>query len=96
MMKPLLMSLTLSLCFSACGGFGAANVASCKALYSSLSCGSVNLSSNAVACDAYDSTVCDVSGYFDCVRSHYVCTNGQFDSAKMGTLSECSAKAVCK
>ncbi len=93
----LVLSLFLSvISFSSCGSPGPANVAACKSLYTSLKCGTVDLSSSASACESYANTTCDISAYFACLQSHYVCTNGQFDTAKQSTIGECASQAVCK
>lgn len=93
----LVLSLFLSvISFSSCGSPGPANVAACKSFYASLKCGTADLSTSALSCDNYANTTCDISAYFTCLQGHYVCTNGQFDSEKIGTIGECSSQAVCK
>jgi hypothetical protein len=48
-------------------------------------------------CDSYANTACDVSAYFDCATSHYVCNNGTYDQAKLASFSaDCAAKATCQ
>ena len=91
-----LTSLLSALSFSACGGAGANDVAACKSFYASLKCGTTDLTSTASSCDSYANTTCDISAYFTCLQSHYVCTNGSYESTKVKTSGECSAKAVCQ
>ena len=93
----LLASLLSVLSFSSCGASaGANNVAACKTFYTALKCGTTDLSGSTSTCDSYANTTCDISGYFACLQTHYVCSNGMYDSAKQSTIGECAAKAVCK
>jgi hypothetical protein len=86
--------LTVALAFLSCGA-GPDNVAACKRYASALKCGSMDLSSS-VNCSQFDNTTCDISSYFDCSASYFVCKNGMFDSARFATASQCASKAVCK
>ena len=93
----LLASLVSVLSFSSCGGnVGADNVAACKTFYTALKCGTNDLSSGASVCESYKNTTCDISLYFACLQTHYVCSNGMYDSAKQSTIGECTSKATCK
>ena len=75
------------------GGGGADNVTACQSFVKSVSCaGSLASSFN---CDAYASTSCDISSYFDCLSTKYVCVGGQLDSSKLSTASECTSLASC-
>ena len=41
-------------------------------------------------CDGYkNSTTCDVSEYFDCVSSHYVCKDGALDTTELAKNADC-------
>jgi hypothetical protein len=87
---------------SACGGtertaasVGAANVEACEDLVASLRCGNVDVRGQ-IPCNQYASTTCDISEYFDCLATKYVCRNGTWDTAKLATASQCADKAVCR
>ena len=76
---------------------GANNVSSCKAYVKASTCGTTT-AFPASTCDGYANTTCDISAYFDCAKSHYVCLDGgTYDSSKLSTFSaDCAAKATCK
>ncbi len=77
-------------------GCGPDNVSACKKFMESTKCGTVDISSS-FNCDAYKNTTCDIAPYFTCASEHYVCKDGQFDSAKLATFSaDCLPKATCK
>jgi hypothetical protein len=80
-----------------CGGGGGAadNVAACKSFVEKVKCGTVDISSQ-VNCDAYSATTCDISDYFDCLATKYVCVDGSYDQTKLATLGDCTSKATCK
>lgn len=78
-----------------CGGAGPANVAACKSLISKLQCGSTAAPLTAATCDGYINTVCDYAPYFRCLEGAYVCTNGQYDSAKLSTVGSCTIPVSC-
>lgn len=71
------------------------NVGACKKFASALKCGTTDLSAS-YNCDSYKQTSCDIAKYFDCLTGHLVCTNGAFDTAKLGTISECANLVTCK
>jgi hypothetical protein len=75
-------------------GGGADNASSCKHFLDQVSCGSISLAGQ-FNCDAFASQACDLSSYFDCLSSHYVCVNSSYDPAKLSGASECAPKAVC-
>ncbi len=89
------LTVTALLVLSACGSAGANNVSSCKAFYSTLKCGSTDLTGQTSSCAAYGNTNCDISAYFDCWSTHYVCSNGSYDMAALQTAGQCSTKATC-
>ncbi len=94
-MKKLLALSAVAFSLFACGP-GPSNVAACKKFLMSASCGSVDVTSS-FNCDSFKDTTCDVSEYFNCASSHYVCTNGMYDTAKLSSFStDCASKAVCK
>ena len=71
------------------------NVAACKKWIDSVKCGSIDVS-QMVSCDLYKNTACDISGYFSCLSTKYVCKNGQYDLTKLATVGDCASKATCK
>jgi hypothetical protein len=79
-----------------CGGSGGKtdNVAACNAFVAKVKCGDVDISSQ-VDCDLYANTACDISDYFDCLETKYVCVNGAYDESKLATISDCTSKATC-
>ena len=92
-MKKRLLPFFAALGLAACGGPD--NVATCKSFVQSAKCGSVDISTQ-VNCDAYANTSCDISGYFDCLKTKYVCTsNGTYDTTKLATVGDCTAQATC-
>ena len=95
-MKKLLCLAALAVAVVGCGSPGANNVAACKRFVTAANCGSMNISAT-FPCDSYANTACDVSAYFDCATSHYVCNNGTYDQAKLASFSaDCAAKATCQ
>jgi hypothetical protein len=95
--------LILSACESPsrCGGGGGGggglsydNVGACNRFIQKVKCGTVDISAQ-VNCQLYASTACDISSYFDCLSSKYVCKNGMYDPLKLSTASECANKATC-
>ncbi|MBX7113079.1 MAG: hypothetical protein K1X64_02005 [Myxococcaceae bacterium] len=95
-MKKLFVLAALVVTAVGCGSAGANNVEACKRFLTASKCGSVDISSS-FSCDSYANTSCDISSYFDCASSHYVCSNGQYDSAKIQSFAaDCAAKATCK
>lgn len=93
MKKSLFTGALIALALSACGG--ADNVAACKRWKEAVKCGTSS-AVDAINCEAYANTTCDISDYFDCLSTAYVCMNGQYDSSKLGNASACASKAVCK
>jgi hypothetical protein len=79
-----------------CGGSSGKvdNVAACNAFVEKVKCGSVDISSQ-VDCSLYANTACDISDYFDCLETKYVCVNGTYDETKLATISDCTSKATC-
>lgn len=95
-MKKFLALAVVCLAVVGCGGAGANNVAACKKFVTAVKCGSVDISTT-FSCDSYANTTCDISAYFDCATSHYTCTNGMYDQAKLSSFTaDCTSKAVCK
>jgi len=93
-MKKLVLSFLCLAAVAGCGGNSFDNVGACKSFVQKVKCGSVDISGT-VNCDAYANTNCDISEYFDCLSTKYVCVNGMYDTSKMLTLSECASKATC-
>ncbi|MGA9524006.1 MAG: hypothetical protein WBV82_21270 [Myxococcaceae bacterium] len=94
-MKTIRVGLLTALALTtlACGGPD--NVGACKRFLESTKCGSVDISET-FNCEVYQNTTCDLSPYFDCAASHYVCQNGQYDQSKLSTFgTDCAAKATC-
>ena len=77
-----------------CGGTD--NVASCNKWKTAVACGTASSTLDAINCDAYANTTCDISAYFDCLSTAYVCVNGQYDTTKLGNVSACASKATCQ
>ena len=75
-------------------GCGTDNVGACNRWKEKVKCGTLNV--DAVNCDLYKNTTCDISEYFDCLSGAYVCTNGQYDMSKMQNATACASKAVCQ
>ncbi len=73
----------------ACGGPD--NVAACEEWVDSMSCGTTNFAA-AANCEAFESTTCDISEYFECLSSHTTCTDGTPD---MSGWAQCVSKASC-
>ncbi len=97
-MNKLVLSFLSLLVVAGCGGGGSSstdNVAACKAFLTKVKCGTVDISSQ-VDCDAYANTACDISDYFDCLSTKYVCVDGSYDETKLATLSDCASKATCQ
>lgn len=95
-MKKLLCLAALAVVAVGCGSPGANNVAACKRFVAAADCGGASISAT-FPCDSYANTACDISAYFDCAASHYVCSNGTYDQAKLQSFSsDCAAKAVCR
>ena len=98
-MNKLVLSFLSLLTVTAMGGCGGGsdktdNVAACKAFVAKVKCGDVDISTQ-VDCDLYANTTCDISDYFDCLETKYVCVNGAYDESKLATISDCTAKASC-
>lgn len=91
-MRKTLVGILFALSAAACGGVD--NVGSCRNFVEKVKCGSVDISSQ-VNCDAYANTTCDISDYFDCLSTKYVCVDGMYDTSKLSTAGECAAKATC-
>ncbi|MBL9008397.1 MAG: hypothetical protein JNJ46_29320 [Myxococcales bacterium] len=91
-MAALLFVPALSLL--ACGGPD--NVKACNDWKAAAKCGTSTAALDAVSCDAYKNTSCDISEYFKCLTPLYVCTGGMYDTAKLAMASTCASKAVCK
>ncbi len=90
-----LAALTVVSTLSACGG--ADNVGACNRWKTAVACGSTsNAAISAINCEAYSATTCDISAYFDCLSTAYVCKDGQYDSTKLANASTCASKAVCQ
>lgn len=95
MKKVLLFAAVSASLLSACGG--ADNVAACNTWKEKVKCGSSSATlDSAINCSAYANTACDISDYFDCLSTAYVCQNGMYDSTKLANASSCASKAVCK
>jgi hypothetical protein len=97
-MKNTIAATLLALALASCGvgSAGSNNVSACKNFLASAKCGTYDVSA-AFNCDAYANSACDVSAYFDCAATHYVCSNGMYDQTKLDSFSaDCAAKAVCK
>jgi hypothetical protein len=77
-------------------GCGADNVGACKKWKTAAACGSNTTTLDAINCDSYANTTCDISEYFNCMSTAYVCTNGTYDTAKLANAANCASKAVCK
>lgn len=95
MKKSLLGAVAaVSVLFSACG---TDNVGACNRWKEAVKCGTSSaVIDSAVNCDLYKETKCDISEYFDCLSTAYVCTNGTYDPTKLANISSCASKAVCK
>jgi hypothetical protein len=93
-MNKLVLSFLCLFAAAGCGGSDHDNVAACKDFIQKVKCGTVDIS-NQVNCDSYANTTCDISPYFDCLSTKYVCVNGSYDTSKLATLSECARKAQC-
>jgi hypothetical protein len=93
-MNKLVLSFLCLVAAAGCGGPSFDNVESCKTFVQKVKCGSVDISAQ-VNCDTYANTNCDISDYFDCLSTKYVCVNGAYDNSKLATLSECATKATC-
>lgn len=91
-MRRLLLAIlpVIALGLSACG---ADNVKSCNDWKAKVACGSV--SPDAINCEAYANSTCDISDYFDCLADAYVCENGSYNTEKLQTASACASKATC-
>jgi hypothetical protein len=93
------LSLTLAalgaLTLAACGA--ADNVGACNRFKSAAACGTSAASVLAAySCDGYANLTCDISDYFDCLSTAYVCVNGQYDGTKAQNAAGCASKAICK
>jgi hypothetical protein len=94
-MKKRILMTCAALSLAACGGND--NVGACKRWKTSIACGTAaNAAIDAINCDAYATTSCDISAYFDCLSTAYVCTNGQYDPSKLANASTCVSKATCR
>jgi hypothetical protein len=71
------------------------NVAACEDFVKKVKCGSIDIT-NQVDCSTYGATTCDISEYFNCLSTKYVCSNGMYDTTKLASAGECAAKAVCR
>ena len=91
-MKSALLTIAAVFSLAACGGVD--NVGACERWKTAVKCGSANV--DAISCSAYANTTCDISAYFDCLSTAYVCVNGQYDTSKLANSSACTSKAVCK
>lgn len=92
-MKKVIAFLFCTASLAACGGPD--NVGACQKFVNAVKCGSVDISGT-YNCQSFSNTSCDITEYFNCLTSHYVCNNGQYDTAKLSTVNECATKAVCK
>ncbi len=91
-MKKLLAGMVVAVALAGCGG--ADNVGACKKFVEAAKCGTAAFTFD---CDVYKNTTCDISSYFNCAAEHYVCKDGMYDAAKLGTFStDCASKATCK
>lgn len=92
-----LIPVFVSVIVSALVGCGSSvdNVASCEEFVKKVKCGSVDITKQ-VDCSTYGATTCDISEYFNCLSTKYVCSNGMYDTSKLATASECGTKALCK
>jgi len=94
-MKKLMLTLAAITTLAACGA--ADNVGSCNRWKTAVKCGTAtNAGIDAIDCNVYANTACDISDYFDCLSTAYVCVDGQYDTTKLSNLSTCASKAVCK
>lgn len=95
-MKRLFFTAVVSLAtLAACGGTD--NVGACNNWKAKAACGSSSATTlAAINCDLYANTTCDISGYFNCLSTAYVCVNGSYDSSKLGNASSCASQAICK
>jgi len=97
-MKKLISAVTLTVLALACGNSaGSNNVTACKNFLAQASCGSTDLTTQ-FNCDSYQNTNCDISAYFDCASTHFVCTDaGTYDPNKQSTFgADCASKAQCQ
>jgi hypothetical protein len=96
-MNKLVLAFLSLVTVAGCGGGGSSfdNVEACKTFETKVKCGSVDISQS-VDCDVYANTTCDIAPYFDCLATKYVCVDGQYDTSKLATASDCASKAVCK
>jgi hypothetical protein len=79
-----------------CGGPAFDNVAACKKFLASAKCGGADASSF-ITCDHFALYSCDVTPYFDCASTKFVCTSsGMYDLSKISSLGDCEPKLTCK
>lgn len=93
-MKKFMLTIATLVTVVTLAGCGADNVASCNKWKEKVKCGTVSV--DAVNCDAYKNTTCDISAYFDCMSDAYVCKDGQYDTTKLANATSCASKATCK
>lgn len=93
MKRSLLLALAALCTLAACG---ADNVSACNRWKDAVKCGTNTTAIDSISCSAYANTTCDISAYFDCLSTAYVCVNGSYDTSKLGNASACASKAVCK
>jgi hypothetical protein len=92
-MRPHALAALFAL--TACGGFEQANVAACNQFVSSAKCGTHDLSTQ-YDCATFNTATCDVTGYFTCLSTHYVCVSGQYDASQLSTVSACDSEMACR
>ena len=97
-MKKMLLGIGMIVSLAlACGNSaGSNNVQACKNFLTKASCGTTNLTTQ-FNCDSYQNTSCDISAYFDCASTHFVCTDaGTYDpTAQASFAADCASKAQC-
>ena len=94
-MKNALLVVAALLSLAGCGG--ADNVGACEKWKTAAKCGTAaNAGFDAITCSSYANLSCDISDYFDCLSTAYVCTNGMYDVSKLSNATNCASKAVCK
>lgn len=75
-------------------GCGSDNVSACEKLVESTKCGGKD-AGDKLRCSSYASVECDITPYFDCMRSAYVCVNGHYDVQKLINASACASLSRC-
>ena len=76
-MKKALLIALLALCGPSCGSVD--NQQACKDTLTKLKCGTWD-PTNALKCELYSSSTCDMGGYWDCLAQNFKCVSNSPDT----------------